>query len=71
MALEMRKHFPVKYCNVPQEIARRSDALTDTTIQKVKDFYIRPEISISLPDTKKVKGDKVGMFWCEDVGQFR
>ena len=55
MALGVKKHFLVKYCNVAQEIARRSDALTDTTIQKVEDFYIRPEISISLPDTKKVK----------------
>ena len=56
MALGVRKDFLVKCCNLPQEVARRSDALSDTTIQKVKDFYIRPEISITLPDTKKVKG---------------
>ena len=56
MALGMRKDFLVKCRNLPQEVARRSDALSDTTIQKVKDIYIRPEISITLPDTKKVKG---------------
>ena len=40
---------------MPQEIVR-SYALSESTIHKVKHFYIRPELSISLPDTKKVKG---------------
>ena len=40
MALGVRKEFLVKCCNLPQEVAK-SDALNESTVYKVKDFYVR------------------------------
>ena len=48
--------FLLKWSELPLE-SRRSDALPDDTVaaSKVKDYYIRPDVSVQLPDARKVK----------------
>jgi hypothetical protein len=58
-ALGVRKEYLIR-CSMLQEEGsiKRSDALGESDVQKVKDFYIQPEISTTLPDTKQVKDGK-------------
>ena len=54
-SLGVRWKYLQKICSLKETDVKRSDSLSSDTSESIKDFYLRPEISIVLPNAKYVR----------------